>query len=85
MTDFLPGLVAVGVGLLLCLRGATVLRVLVTVWASRAGFVPGAGVVAATTDDSFLAGVVLRLRHLAHWRASIHEQWAGAPRHAAVR
>lgn len=58
MTDFLLGAGAIGVGLLLCLRGAMVLRTLITVWASVVGFVTGAGVVAATTDDSFLAGAL---------------------------
>lgn len=58
MTDFLLGVLAVGTGLLLCLRGAMLLRTLITVWASVVGFVTGAGVVAATTGDSFLAGAL---------------------------
>jgi len=58
VTDVLLGGLAVAVGLLLCLRGAVVLRVLITVWAALVGFVTGAGVVAATTGDSFLAGAL---------------------------
>ncbi|MDZ5662046.1 DUF4203 domain-containing protein [Nocardioides sp. zg-1308] len=58
MADIVLGLVAVGVGLLLCLRGAVVLRVLITLWASVVGFATGAGLVAATTGDSFLAGAL---------------------------
>lgn len=58
MTAVLVGLALVAVGLLLCLRGAVVLRVLITVWAALVGFLLGGSVVAASTGDTFLAGVL---------------------------
>lgn len=58
MTNLLVGLLCIGVGLLLVMRGSLVLRVLMAVWAAFAGFVLGAGVIAASTGDSFLAGAL---------------------------
>lgn len=58
MSTFLLGVLALGMGLLLCLRGAVVLRILIALWATVVGFVIGAGSVAAVTGDSFLAGAL---------------------------
>jgi hypothetical protein len=58
VTDLALGVLALGVGLLLCLRGAAFLRVLITVWAAAVGFMTGAGLMVAITDDSILAGAV---------------------------
>jgi hypothetical protein len=58
MTDVLVGLLCICVGLLLVMRGSLVLRLLMALWAAFAGFVLGAGVVAASTGDSFLAGAL---------------------------
>lgn len=58
MTAVLLGLAAVPVGLLLCLRGAGVLRLLMALWGALAGFILGSGTVAAVTGDTFLAGAL---------------------------
>lgn len=58
MNDLLFGLLAIMVGLLLCLRGQWALRILLAVWGAFVGFALGAGLVDAVTDEGFLAGML---------------------------
>lgn len=66
MTDLVFGLLAIVMGLILCLRGQWALRVLIAIWGAFVGLTVGAGLVSAVTDQGFLdtiwgwiAGVVL--------------------------
>ncbi len=58
MTDVLVGLLCIVVGLLLVMRGSLVLRLLIAIWCAFAGFALGASVVAAATDETFLASAL---------------------------
>ena len=58
MTDVLVGLLCIVVGLLLVMRGSLVLRLLIAIWCAFAGFALGASVVAAATDETFLANAL---------------------------
>jgi hypothetical protein len=57
MRDVALGIVAVVVGLLFCLRGYLMMRVIIPIWGAFAGFVLGAGAVASITGEGFLASV----------------------------
>ncbi|HMJ74639.1 MAG TPA: DUF4203 domain-containing protein [Iamia sp.] len=54
MEDLVVGLSAVAVGALLCGRGYLALRLLIPLWGAYSGFLLGAGIVAAVTDDPVL-------------------------------
>lgn len=54
MEDLVVGLVAVAVGVPLCGRGYLALRLLIPLWGAYSGFLLGAGIVAAVTDDPVL-------------------------------
>lgn len=58
MTEIVLGVAVAGVGVLLVVRGALLLRAMMAVWAALAGFLLGAGVVAAWTGDRFLSSVL---------------------------
>lgn len=55
MTDVLVGLLAIGIGALLCFAGYAALRLVIAVWGAFVGFLFGAGLVASFTDGGFLA------------------------------
>ena len=55
MTEVVLGAAGLVVGGLLAVRGALLLRVMMAVWAALAGFLLGAGVMAAWTGDRFLS------------------------------
>lgn len=55
MGELIIGLVAIAIGLYLCLRGQWALRLLLAVWGAFAGFHLGAAVVSGLTGDGFLA------------------------------
>src|SRR5690554_2479792 len=57
MTDVVVGVLALLVGLLLCFRGSGAMRVLLALWGAFTGFGLGAGLVAALTDQGYLATV----------------------------
>lgn len=68
MQDIVVGLLALGIGALFCFRGYILMRVVIPVWGAFAGFILGAGIVAAAGDEGFLRslfawtlGVVLAL------------------------
>lgn len=54
MSDLVFGLLAILVGLFLCLRGQAALRVLIALWGAFVGFTVGAGLVTAVTGQGFL-------------------------------
>lgn len=54
MKEVLIGLVAMGVGGLLCFGGHFSAKVMLSLWAAFVGFLTGAGVVAASTGDGLL-------------------------------
>lgn len=54
MTDFVVGVVAIVVGLALCLRGYVAMRLVIPLWGAFSGFILGAGVVSGATDGRFL-------------------------------
>lgn len=58
MTDLLVGLVAVVAGAALCGRGYLALRLLIPLWGAYTGFLLGAAVVAAITDEPVLRAAV---------------------------
>jgi len=60
MEDWVVGVLAVAVGLVVALRGYLALRILISVWGAFAGFMLGAGIVDAASDDGFL-------RHALGW------------------
>lgn len=55
MTDLIIGILAIGVGLLLCFFGAYAMRFVIAVWGAFVGFTLGAGLIASFWDDGFLA------------------------------
>jgi hypothetical protein len=55
MEDVIYGLLAVGAGALFCFFGYLAFRLIIPIWGALAGFSLGAGVVAAWTDEGFLA------------------------------
>lgn len=55
MTDVVVGVIALVIGLLLCLRGSGAIRVLLAVWGGLTGFGLGAALVAALSDQGYLA------------------------------
>ncbi len=66
MQDILVGSLAVAVGALFCWRGYLTMRVIIPIWGGFAGFVLGAGLVAAVDDDNgFLRSAVAWLVGLA--------------------
>lgn len=54
MEDIIIGLLAVFVGGIFCFRGYLAMRLVIPIWGAFAGFVLGAGIVAAGSDDGFL-------------------------------
>lgn len=54
MTDLVFGLLAIVVGLFLCLRGQWALRILIAIWGAFVGFTVGAGLVSSFTGQGFL-------------------------------
>lgn len=54
MQDWVLGLLAIAVGGLFCFRGFMTMRVVIPIWGAFTGFVLGAGLVDAATDDGFL-------------------------------
>ncbi|SFC57529.1 protein of unknown function [Nocardioides terrae] len=57
-SGFVIGLATLVVGLVLCLRGAVVMRLLIALWAGLVGAFVGAGSIAAVTGERFLADAV---------------------------
>ncbi|MPV49031.1 DUF4203 domain-containing protein [Pseudactinotalea sp. HY160] len=55
MTDVVVGVIALVIGVLLCLRGSGAMRVLLAVWGGFSGFGLGAALAAALTDQGYLA------------------------------
>lgn len=55
MEDIVVGLLAVVAGLVFCLRGYLTMRLIIPIWGFFAGFVAGAGLVAAIAGEGFLA------------------------------
>jgi hypothetical protein len=53
--DVIFGLLAIGAGALFCFFGYLAFRVIIPVWGALVGFGVGAGIVAAWTDEGFLA------------------------------
>lgn len=58
MTDVVVGLLALVIGLLLCFRGHGAMRVLLAVWGGFMGFGLGAVLVAAISEQSYLASAM---------------------------
>lgn len=58
MQEILVGLIAVAIGALLCFRGYLTMRVIIPFWGFFAGFITGAGLVAALAGENFLASVL---------------------------
>ncbi|WP_181407544.1 DUF4203 domain-containing protein [Nocardioides sambongensis] len=54
MNDIVVGLLAVAIGLYLCLRGHWAMRVLLAIWGGFIGFALGAGIVDNVTGDGYL-------------------------------
>ncbi len=68
MNDVVLGLLALLIGLFLCLRGQWALRILLAIWGAFIGLATGAGLVSAVGGDGFLStalswivGVVLAI------------------------
>lgn len=57
MTDIVLGVLALLIGLLLCFRGRSAMRMLLAVWGAFVGFGLGATVVASLTGQGFLTTV----------------------------
>lgn len=58
MENVVVGVLAVAAGLLFCVGGFMAMRVIIPIWGFFAGFVLGAGVVAAFADEGFLASAL---------------------------
>lgn len=58
MQDIVVGVLAVAIGALFCFRGYIAMRVVIPIWGAFAGFVLGAGIVDAASDDGFLRSVL---------------------------
>jgi hypothetical protein len=56
--DVIVGLLAIGVGVLVCFRGYLAMRLIIPIWGAFAGFLFGAGLVSAVSDDGFLRTLV---------------------------
>jgi hypothetical protein len=54
MTEIVVGLLAVAIGLFLCLRGQWAMRLLLAIWGAFVGFAVGAGLVDRFTDQGYL-------------------------------
>jgi hypothetical protein len=54
VNDVIVGLLVIAVGALFCFRGYLTMRIIIPFWGALAGFLLGAGVVDAATDDGFL-------------------------------
>lgn len=54
MEDIIIGLLAILVGAVFCFRGYLAMRLVIPLWGAFAGFLFGAGIVAAGSDDGFL-------------------------------
>lgn len=57
-TDVVLGVLAVVLGIALAARGYLAVRLVIPIWGAFQGFVIGAGLVAANTDDGFLEGLL---------------------------
>jgi hypothetical protein len=55
MEDVIFGLLAIGAGALFCFFGYLAFRLIIPIWGALVGFSLGAGIVAAWTDEGFLA------------------------------
>jgi hypothetical protein len=55
--DVVVGLLAVAIGAFFCFRGWLAMRIVIPLWGAFAGFVFGAGLVDAASDDGFLRSV----------------------------
>ncbi len=58
MSDVVLGIISILIGALFCFRGYLTMRVIIPIWGAFAGFILGAGVVAAWTNDGFLTSVL---------------------------
>lgn len=58
MQDWVVGLLAIAVGALFCFRGFMTMRIVIPIWGAFAGFLLGAGIVDAATDEGFLGSLV---------------------------
>lgn len=58
MQDVILGLLAIVVGALFCFRGYLAMRLIIPIWGAFAGFVLGAGLIAAAEDAGFLRSVI---------------------------
>jgi uncharacterized protein DUF4203 len=58
MQDVVVGLLAIAVGALFAFRGYFAMRVIIPIWGAFAGFMLGAGLVDAASDDGFLRSVL---------------------------
>ncbi|NEE04382.1 TM7S3/TM198-like domain-containing protein [Phytoactinopolyspora halotolerans] len=58
MTEIILGLLAVAVGVFLCLRGQWAMRILLAIWGAFVGFATGAGLVDSLTDQGYLASAL---------------------------
>lgn len=56
--DIVLGLLALIVGAALCFRGYFTMRLVIPIWGAFQGFLIGASLVAANTDDGFLEGLL---------------------------
>ena len=58
MDDILFGILAIAIGLSLCLWGQWALRLMLAIWGAFVGFAVGAGLIDAITDQGFLASTL---------------------------
>jgi Domain of unknown function (DUF4203) len=52
--DIVIGLLAILIGAVFCFRGYLAMRLVIPLWGAFAGFILGAGLIAASSDDGFL-------------------------------
>ena len=58
MQDWIVGLLAIAVGALFCFRGFMTMRIVIPIWGAFTGFLLGAGLISAVTDDGFLGSAL---------------------------
>ena len=58
MQDVVVGVLALFVGALFCFRGYLAMRIIIPLWGAFAGFLLGAGLVDAGSDDRFLRSIL---------------------------
>ena len=58
MEDIVVGVLAVAIGALFCFRGWLAMRLVIPIWGAFAGFLFGAGLVDAGSDDRFLRSLL---------------------------